>query len=174
MLWTDLQDVKSIVRSAGPDFEEFNLTDCAVDILLAASKRAMDRGPGEITPEHVLFGMATPVERRMVRVVLKGLGVDLPRNMAQISAILPARAKGDTVARHSFSPQTVRLLSEAKAESDELGHNWIGSEHLLLGLLRCGPCAAGEFLRETGVTPERFRRELVTVLTRSRLSSSQD
>jgi ATP-dependent Clp protease ATP-binding subunit ClpC len=169
MLWTDLQYVKSIVRSAGPDFEDFNLTDCAVDILLVASNRAMGRGHGKITPEHVLFGMATHVERRVVRVVLEGFGVDLPRNLAQIAAILPAHAKGDAVASHSFSPQTVRLLSEAKAESDELGHNWIGSEHLTLGLLRCGPCAAGEFLREKGVTPERFRRELVTVLTRSRL-----
>jgi ATP-dependent Clp protease ATP-binding subunit ClpC len=127
-------------------------------------KQAAAREHEEVTPEHVLLAIATYAKRKVAHVVLEGLGVELLGYASKIAALLPDAGTAQPREDQSYNKQTVRMLSEANAESMELHHSWIGSEHLVLGLLRCGSCPAGEFLREKGVTPERFRAELLKVL----------
>jgi ATP-dependent Clp protease ATP-binding subunit ClpC len=164
MLCSDLEIVRSSVHLFCPEVDEFSLTDCTCEILLLARKHATARNHEEIAPEHLLLGMATHDKRRMARAVLERLGVELPRGATQIAALLLVAEMTESCESPSFSPQMVRLLREAKAESKELRHTWVGSEHLALGLLRCGPCAAGEYLKEKGVTAERFREETLKAL----------
>jgi ATP-dependent Clp protease ATP-binding subunit ClpC len=165
MLWSDSLAVRSLIRTAFPGADDFALTDCAEAILSAARKHAA-RGHGQIAPEHVLLEMATFDERRVAHSVLERLGVDLPCGATEIVALLPSSETASPSEDQSFSPQAVRLLSEAQAEAYELGHTWIGSEHLVLGLLRCGSCAASEYLLARSVTAARIREETLRALVR--------
>jgi hypothetical protein len=57
-----------------------------------------------------------------------------------------------------------RLLVEAKAQSTALGHRYVGTEHLVLGLLRCQDCPASVYLLQLGITVEQFRTEALRLL----------
>lgn len=58
----------------------------------------------------------------------------------------------------------------ARAEFAELGHGYIGLEHIVLALIRCGQCPAGNYLRERGVSIGRFRKEVLRSLDGSEAS----
>jgi ATP-dependent Clp protease ATP-binding subunit ClpC len=144
----------ALARLAFPDF-----TGRTLNVLLAAKKQAVERHHRHVTPEHLLLAIAV-ADHSMAGAALVRLGVDLQRDVAQIAAIIaaPLSADSDQV---SFSPETERLLTQARAEFEELGHRYIGLEHIVLALIRCGQCPAGNYLRERGVSIERFRKELL-------------
>jgi hypothetical protein len=90
---------------------------------------------------------------RVARLVLENLGLDLRRHVRKIAELLPATGTAAApFEAESFNLQAPHLLAEVCAESTELQHTWVGSDHLVPGLLRCGPCAAGDYLRERGIT----------------------
>ena len=64
----------------------------------------------------------------------------------------------------TFEPAAQQTLELAPSEARCFNHNYVGTEHLVLGLLRCGPCPGGDYLRERGVTVKNFRQEMLQIL----------
>lgn len=120
------------------------------------------RNHQQVCPEHLLLALAA-IEPGPGRVTLDRLGVSLQQSMAQLEALLPSPAEVAT-ADNSFSPETERLLTEARAEAVALGHRYVGTEHFVLALLRCGACPASDYLRKRGVTASRLREEVLRLL----------
>jgi len=140
-----------------------HFTDRALTVLAVAGKEAAARHQQLVTAEHVLLALAN-VERGPGRVCLECLGIDLQQHAACIAALVDQTPSQTSTDHPAFSPIVERLLAEARAESQELGHNYVGTEHLVLGLLRCGTCPAGAYLREHGVTIENLRAEALRLL----------
>jgi ATP-dependent Clp protease ATP-binding subunit ClpC len=133
-------------------------TDQSVNALLAARKHAVEQRLHDITPEHILLGVAA-LPRCVARVALVNLGLDLGREAMAVTALADARSPGRSSSPPTLAPATVRLLTRAEAQARESGLNYVGTEHLVIGLLReVGPAA--DYLRERGVTPDRFLSEL--------------
>jgi ATP-dependent Clp protease ATP-binding subunit ClpC len=143
-------------------FSARGFTDRAVKVLSVARQNAEAHCHRNIEPEHVLLALAA-VKPGPGRLALERLGVDLARDTEQIAGLAAAlpMTPGE---QPSFNPATERLVAAAQAQSKELGHRYVGTEHLVLGLLRCGPCRAGDYLRDRDVTVERFRNELMRLL----------
>jgi ATP-dependent Clp protease ATP-binding subunit ClpC len=147
----------SLLQCAFPGF-----TDRALNALSAARDQAAARRHRQVTPEHVLLALA--IDPGLGRVTLEHLGVDLQQDLAGVEALVSVAPPAAPEDHWSFSPEVEQLLAEAKAESAGFGHRYVGTEHLVLGLLRCGPCPAGDYLRANGVTVERFREEVLRLL----------
>ncbi|HYV36290.1 MAG TPA: Clp protease N-terminal domain-containing protein [Gemmataceae bacterium] len=154
----DYASVWCLLQCAFPGF-----TDRALKVLSVAREQADALHQKLVTPEHVLQALAA-VEPGVGRVALERLGIDFERESAQIAAIVPVVPPMPPDDFHSFSEDAERLIAEAKAASKELGHRYVGTEHLVLGLLGCGPCTAGDFLRTRGITVERFRETAMGLL----------
>lgn len=135
------------------------LTDRAIYVLAEARHQAAARGHSHIDPQHVLLAL-TIVKPGACQMVLERLGIDLLRDREEIAAMVPAAIPRESTGKPSFSPTVKQLVEEARRSARALDFNYIGTEHLVLGLLRCGPCPAGDYLRARGVTEERFIEEL--------------
>jgi ATP-dependent Clp protease ATP-binding subunit ClpC len=136
-----------------------SFTDRAVNVMVVARKLAKKRHHAEILPEHVLLGLAI-VKPGAGCLTLTGLGFDLSKNRYAVARLLsqvPPAGEGKSVA---LSAETTRLLDVAKAQAIELGHNYIGDEHLVLAMLVGGEGSASDLLRSRGITAETFRQEL--------------
>jgi ATP-dependent Clp protease ATP-binding subunit ClpC len=97
--------------------------------------------------------------RRVARVALVNLGLDFGREAMAVTVLADARLPGQSSGPPIFAAETVRLLTRAKAQARESGLNYVGTEHLVMGLLR-GVGPAADYLRERGVTPNRFLSKL--------------
>jgi ATP-dependent Clp protease ATP-binding subunit ClpC len=139
------------------------LTDRAIKVLRVARDRAATCCHPRVTPEHVLWALAT-VEHGPGRVTLERLGVDLARNLAELET-LPELAHAGTEVKPVPSQEVEQLLRQAKVEAQSLGHNYVGTEHIVLGLLSCEPCPAVDYLRVRGVSLENVRKEALRVLS---------
>lgn len=82
-----------------------------------------------------------------------------------MKARLPARERFATSVKLPFSDETRRILQFASEEAESLGHNYLGTEHLLLGVLREEKSIAATLLSEKGIFYAEVRRE-ITRLTR--------
>ena len=134
-------------------------TDQAVNALLAARKHAVARRLDLIAPEHVLFGVSALPGRCAARVALENLGLDLAHEAMAVTALAAFQPPAKLHTPPSLAPETERFLNQAKVEARGLGANYVGTEHLVLGLL-AGTGAAADFLRERGITGNRFLAEI--------------
>jgi ATP-dependent Clp protease ATP-binding subunit ClpC len=138
------------------------LTGRAQRVLCVATNHATSHQQAQVTPEHVLFALAQ-VEPGPARAALELLGVDLTQRLAELEGIAnqhPLETKR-TIAE---SRQPELLLQYANDEAQSLGHDFIGTEHLVLGMFHCGNCPAVCFLERCGVNAESFRSALLCVL----------
>jgi len=98
--------------------------------------------------------------------VLETLGVELSLLSDDLETAMP-RIEGETIARQDlpFTARAKRVLEQSMAIARELHHNYVGSEHLLLGVLREGHSSGAGLLAERGVTYEGAQKALLRVLT---------
>ncbi|MFI5457152.1 MAG: Clp protease N-terminal domain-containing protein [Isosphaerales bacterium] len=135
-----------------------SFTDQSVNALLVARKHAVERRFSDITPEHVLFGIAA-LPRCTARVVLENIGLDLVREAMAVTDLADSYSPGESYASPRLAAGTEQLLGRAKEQARALGLNYVGTEHLVLGMLG-GSGQAADYLRDQGITPERFLAEL--------------
>jgi ATP-dependent Clp protease ATP-binding subunit ClpC len=137
-------------------------TDRAIEALAFARLEANARHHPYIAAEHVLLALAR-VKRGVAREALKHLGLDLTTETGPLEAALAAIApwgQGTDVARN---PTTMQLLGRAESVARALGHNYVGTEHMVLALWTPdGPGAS--FLSSRGISEERFREEVLSIL----------
>jgi ATP-dependent Clp protease ATP-binding subunit ClpC len=120
-----------------------------------------------IGTEHLLLGLIRE-EGGVAGRVLRELGLDANRVQEVVERLV---GPGETIpTKLDLSPGTEQVLELAVDEARQMGHHYIGTEHLLLGLVSYGEGVALDVLRKLGVTPEQIRRQTKRVLQESSAS----
>ena len=112
--------------------------------------------------EHLLLGLAKEGTGIAAR-VLQAQGVTEESVLKQIEELV-GRGKETGQQPLGFTPRTKRVLELSFRETRRLGHNYIGTEHLLLGILKEGESVAVRILMELGVDPQKLTSEIVRIL----------
>ena len=141
-------------------FERF--TDRARRAVVLAQEESRRLDHNYIGTEHLLLGVLAEDESVGAR-VLTGLGVSLDAARAEVEEII---GRGDTPAAGHvpFTPRAKKVLEMALREALTLGHNYIGTEHILLGLIREGEGVAAQVLVKLGAALGPAREGVVALL----------
>jgi ATP-dependent Clp protease ATP-binding subunit ClpC len=116
-----------------------------------------------IGTEHLLLGVIREGEG-IAATVLNNLGVDLDHIRQAVENMVSSSGGTMTIGEIPFTPRAKRVLELAVEEARSLGHNYVGTEHLLLGLIREGEGVAAKVLLELGVDRKRVREETLKLL----------
>jgi ATP-dependent Clp protease ATP-binding subunit ClpA len=141
-------------------FERF--TERAKKVLTLAQEEAESAGHSYIGPEHLLLGLLIEGEGLAAQ-ALAALGVELDGTRAAIQALLGA-APRTAIFQIVPTARVKKVIETAFEESQRMGHAFVGTEHLLLGLLVEGESVAARVLADTGVTLEKARAEVDRLL----------
>ncbi|MHB1444854.1 MAG: Clp protease N-terminal domain-containing protein [Acidimicrobiales bacterium] len=144
-------------------FERF--TDRARSVLVLAQGQAGSLGHNYIGTEHILLALA--VEGTGVGAkVLESFDVTPAHIRSRITALTgqPASAEGGKVRKPPFTPRAKKALEASLKEALRMGHNYIGTEHLLLGVADLSDGVAAKILDEAGVTAAAVREQVLTIL----------
>ena len=141
-------------------FERF--TERARQVVVLAQEEARALRHNYIGTEHLLLGLLREEQGIGAR-VLESLGATLDGVRAQVAEIV---GQGEDVVggQLPFAPRGKRVLDLALREALAMGHNWIGTEHVLLGLVRENDGVAMQILLDRGLSADRIRDEVVRML----------
>ncbi len=142
-------------------FEKFS--ERARRVLTFAQEEAQRFNHHHIGTEHILLGLIREDEGVAAK-VLVNLGVGLSKVRSAVEFIID-RSEKPAGGEMGLTPRAKRVIELAIDEARALGHNYIGTEHLLLGLLREGEGIANSVLDSFGITLERARAEIVRVIS---------
>ncbi|MBX3096359.1 MAG: ATP-dependent Clp protease ATP-binding subunit [Fimbriimonadaceae bacterium] len=148
-------------------------TERARKVVFYAQEEAQKFGEGYVSTEHLLLGLVRETDSVAAR-VLERLGVGLMRIRGEVEKQLP-RGEVRPSQDMTLTPRAKRVIDLAYDEARNLNNNYIGTEHLLLGLIREGDGLAGRVLAKLGIELDRARREVMALQdteTQSRGSSS--
>ncbi len=123
-----------------------------------AQEEAQKFGEGYVSTEHLLLGLVRESDSVAAR-VLEKLGVSLQKIRVEIEKALP-RGEGTRNQEMTLTPRAKRVIDLAYDEARNLNNNYIGTEHLLLGLVREGDGLAGRVLAKLGIELEKARAEV--------------
>ncbi len=141
-------------------FERF--TEKAIKVIMLAQEEARRLGHNFVGTEQILLGLigeGTGVAAK----VLKSMGVNLKDSRVEVEKII-GRGSGFVAVEIPFTPRAKRVLELSLEEARQLGHNYIGTEHLLLGLIREGEGVAARVLENLGVDLTKVRTQVVRML----------
>jgi len=141
-------------------FERF--TERARKVVVLAQGEAVRLRHDYIGTEHLLLGLLRE-ESGVAAQVLTSLGVTLDASRGQVESIV-GYGEDDPGGQVPFTPRSKKVLELALRESMQLGHNYIGTEHILLGLVRESEGVAARVLLDLDVDPDSVRREVVRML----------
>jgi ATP-dependent Clp protease ATP-binding subunit ClpC len=119
-----------------------------------------------IGTEHLLLGLLREEEGLAAR-VLKSLDITLEEARAQVARIVALGDEEVTSGQMPLTPRTKKVLELALRESQSLGHNYIGTEHILLGLVRENEGVAARILLDFDADAEKIRSEIIHRLSDS-------
>ena len=144
-------------------FDKF--TDRARKVLTLAQDEAQRFNHNYIGTEHLLLGLVREGEGVAAR-VLENMNVELVKVRTAVEFII-GRGDRPVVGEVGLTPRAKRVIELAIDEARRLGHNYIGTEHLLLGLVREGEGIAAGVLESLGVNLDKVRHEVIRVLSQS-------
>ena len=144
-------------------FDKF--TERARKVLALAQEEARRFNHNYIGTEHILLGLVRE-EEGMAAKILSNLGIGLNKVRSAVEFII-GRGEGSTQNEVGLTPRAKRVIELAVDEARFLGHQYIGTEHILLGLLREGEGVAAGVLESLGVSVERVHSELNRALSQS-------
>ena len=145
-------------------FERF--TEKAIKVIMLAQEEARRLGHNFVGTEQVLLGLigeGTGVAAK----TLKTMGVTLKDARVEVEKII-GRGSGFVAVEIPFTPRAKRVLELSWDEARQLGHNYIGTEHLLLGLIREGEGVAARVLENLGVDLNKVRSNVIKMLGESK------
>ncbi len=151
--------------TGAPLFEQFTPRSRAV--LALARDEARRQRDAAIRAEHVLLGLLVDGHGLAVH-MLSAQGVDIEQLDAALRAHMSRGGAAD-VTPTGLSPDTKRVLRESVAQAKRLRHGYVGTEHLLLGLVADGRTTAAQLLRDRNVSDvAKLRHSLMEILHRAR------
>jgi ATP-dependent Clp protease ATP-binding subunit ClpC len=142
-------------------FERF--TEKGVRVVMLAQEEARRSGHNHVGTEQMLLGIigeGTGLAARM----LKSYGMDLNTARREVSAII-GPGEDQVGVEVPFTPQAKKVLDESQSEAVALGHNYIGTEHLLLALSKEGEGTAARVFANMKVNRERVRQEMLEAIS---------
>ena len=150
-------------------FEKFS--ERARRVLTLAQEEAQRFNHNYIGTEHILLGLVRETEGVVARVLIN-LGIDLNKVRAAVEFII-GRGENPVEGEIGLTPRAKKVIELAVDEARRMNHSYIGTEHLLVGLLREGEGVASGVLESLGVTLESVRSETHRVLTQTAPASAQ-
>ena len=138
-------------------FERF--TEKAIKVIMLAQEEARRLGHNFVGTEQILLGLIGE-DTGIGPKVLKAMGVNLKDARVEVEKII-GRGSGFIAVEIPFTPRAKRVLELSLEEARQLGHNYIGTEHLLLGLIREGEGVAARVLENLGVDLSKVRSQII-------------
>nr|QCI07097.1 Clp protease ATP binding subunit [Hypnea pannosa] len=141
-------------------FERF--TEKAIKVIMLAQEEARRLGHNFVGTEQILLGLigeGTGIAAQ----VLKSMNVNLKDARIEVEKII-GRGSGFVAVEIPFTPRAKRVLELSLEEARQLGHNYIGTEHLLMGLVREGEGVAARVLENLAVNVASIRTEVIQML----------
>src|SRR5438477_12008047 len=135
-------------------------TERARRVVFFAQEEAGRLGENYVAPEHLLLGLVRESDSVAARIIDR-LGVSLGRIRSEIEKQAP-HGKGRLGQDMALTPSAKRVIDLAYDEARQLNNNYIGTEHLLLGLIREGEGLAARVLDKLGVNLENTRKVVMT------------
>jgi hypothetical protein len=142
-------------------FERF--TDRARRVVVLAQEEARHLNHSHIGTEHILLGLINE-KQGVAAIALTELGISLEGARAQVVEIVGQGAE-EPSSHIPFTPRAKKVLELALREALQFGHNYIGTEHILLGLIREGEGVAAQVLKSQGASLDRVRQQVIQVLS---------
>src|SRR2546421_1534616 len=142
-------------------FERF--TERARQVVVLAQEEARTLKHNYIGTEHILLGLLREEEGLAAR-VLESLDITVERVRAQVVRIVGS-GEEVTSGQIPFTPRAKKVLELALREALSLGHNYIGTEHILLGLVRANEGVAARILLDFDADSEKIRNEVIRMLS---------
>ena len=139
----------------------YKFTNSCNKAIEIASEIAMELGHHYIGTEHILYGLAKE-ENGVASKVLLNQDVTPENIVAKIDELVGREEPIDTII--DFTPRTKRVIEVAFLEARKLGYNYIGTEHLLIGILREGDSIAARILLNLNVNIPRLYNEIIKVI----------
>ena len=148
-------------KAVYPVFERF--TDRARRVVVLAQEEARLLNHSYIGTEHILLGLIHEGEGVAAK-ALESLNISLEAVRAQVEEIIGQG--GSSPSGHiPFTPRAKKVLELSLREALQLGHNYIGTEHILLGLIREGEGVAAQVLVKLGADLSRVRQQVIQLLS---------
>jgi ATP-dependent Clp protease ATP-binding subunit ClpC len=148
-------------KGAPPMFERF--TDRARRVVVLAQEEARMLNHNYIGTEHILLGLIHEGEGVAAK-ALESLGISLEGVRAQVEEIIGQGQQAPS-GHIPFTPRAKKVLELSLREALQLGHNYIGTEHILLGLIREGEGVAAQVLVKLGADLNRVRQQVIQLLS---------
>lgn len=145
------------------NIEEF-ISESTKEIIQQAAETAVKFGRREVDTEHLLYALA---DNEVVQEIFKQFKLKSEDIEGYIDANAPKGDQETTDEKNvevSVSPRIKQVLEQAFSSSRQLGHSYVGPEHLLIGLLQEDEGMAGDILRKYGLTAESLRQKIVKVV----------
>src|SRR2546426_8792177 len=140
-----------------------NFTPRAQQVLALARKEADRFNHNFVGTEHLLLGLIKLGQGVAVNVLQK-MGLDLETVRMEVEKQIGTGPETKMVGNIPYTPRVKKVLALAQKEAKQLNHNYVGTEHILLGLLREGEGAAARILKSLDVDIERCRNEILKEL----------
>ncbi len=142
-------------------FERF--TDRARRVVVLAQEEARMLNHNYIGTEHILLGLIHEGEGVAAK-ALESLGISLDAVRSQVTEIIGEGQQAPS-GHIPFTPRAKKVLELSLREALQLGHNYIGTEHILLGLIREGEGVAAQVLTKLGADLNRVRQQVIQLLS---------
>jgi ClpA/ClpB-like protein len=165
--WTEPQ--QRVSSAVGGRFDTF--TDRARKVLTLAQDEAQRFNHNYIGTEHLLLGLVRERQGLAAR-VLVGMGIELEQIRTAVEFSI-GRGDQPITGEIAITPRAKRVLELAIDEARRMGHTYIGTEHLLLGLAREGEGIAAGVLQSLGLDLDRIRHEVIRTLAGSARQAPQ-
>jgi len=140
-----------------------NFTENARKVMSLANKEALRFNHDYVGTEHILLGLIR-VGTGVAAHVLRNLNVDSRSIRLEVEKMVPPGPETVTMGQLPFTPRAKKVLELSVEEAHALGHNYVGTEHLLLGLLRENDGVAARALMNLGLKLDRVRQEVLNLV----------
>ncbi|MBE3576135.1 MAG: ATP-dependent Clp protease ATP-binding subunit [Limnochordales bacterium] len=137
-------------------------TERAQKVVVLSQEEARRLGHNVVGTEHILLGLCAEGEGVAAR-ALQSMGISLDKVRSEVEKVI-GRGEGNPIGQPTFTPRAKRVLELAFDEARNLGHTYIGTEHILLGLIREGEGVAAQVLKNLGADVDRVRRTVIELL----------
>jgi dihydroneopterin aldolase len=150
-----------LVEGVGRVFERF--TERARKVVVLAQEEARHFNHNYIGTEHLLLGLLREDEGTVTARALASVNVTLRGAREQLESIV-GHGEEDPGSQMPFTPRSKKVLELALREAIQLDHNYIGSEHILLGLVRENEGVASQMLSSMGVEADELHTQVIRML----------
>ncbi len=150
---------------------EDRLTERAREAIAYSAEAALELGHNYVGTEHLLIGLIREGEG-VAGKILESNGLDDEKVIEKIAAMI-GTGEPIPMGQPEATPRTKRVFEHSYIEAQRMGHNYVGTEHLLIAILRESECLAVRILRELGVQPQELYRDIMQLLNENPVGDAE-